>query len=87
MTFTKNQIKQAIYEELIQIKEEEQEGMDADLKAAFDKLIEKLEGLDLSIDYLAGVMSGESPYMVDIGQKQAGRYISPQGPPTSNKFE
>ena len=69
MKITKTQIKQIITEEI--------EGIDGALLAAIGTLAQKIEQLDVSIDYLAGSLTGETPAAVGYRQGALGRYARP----------
>ena len=47
------------------------------LESRLDQLIDRLEELDISIDYLASAFSGEDPLAIDIGQTALGRAATP----------
>ena len=44
----------------------------------FLRMVEKLESIDKSIDYLAAVMSGTDPLEIELGQKAMGRLSTPR---------
>ena len=77
MKITKNDIKEIIREELVGLQEEEIQ-MSAEIKGVFDKLIKKIDSLDLSIDYLAAAINQDDPYSVHVSQKMGGRYVKPR---------
>ena len=47
--------------------------MDGSLKKALEKLVDKFDELDLSIDFLAAVMADTDPRSIGSGQKAFGR--------------
>jgi hypothetical protein len=49
----------------------------AGLESRLDQLLDRLEELDISIDYLAAAFSGEDPLAIDVGQSALGRISSP----------
>jgi len=51
--------------------------IDPELKSALDKLIDKFDELDLSIDFLAAAITGGDTLSIGLGQKFAGRYSRP----------
>ena len=60
--------------------------LDSDLKNALDKLTDKFDELDLSIDFLAAVMADTDPRSIGSGQKAFGRsFVKRGGAPTSKK--
>ena len=68
MKITKSQLKQIIKEEL---------SSDSALLAAIDTLSQKIDGLDVSIDYLASAVTGESPVSLGLAQSAIGRFAHP----------
>ena len=51
--------------------------IDPELKSALDKLIDKFDDLDLSIDFLAAAITGGDTLSIGLGQQFAGRYAKP----------
>ena len=51
------------------------------LESRLDSLIDKLEDLDVSLDYLAAAFTGESALNVDIAQSTFGRSARPMSRP------
>ena len=47
--------------------------MDGSLKKALEKLVDKFDELDLSIDFLAAIMADSDPRSIGSGQKAFGR--------------
>jgi hypothetical protein len=70
MKLTKSQLKQII-------KEEFSSNSDDALVSVLEKLLDKLEDLDISIDYLAAAATGDSPLGVSAAQDTLGRIASP----------
>jgi phospholipase/lecithinase/hemolysin len=66
MKVTKAQIKNLLIEEL--------EQADSALLAAINNLIEKIEDLDVSIDYLAAASTGDSAAAIGYAQGALGRF-------------
>lgn len=52
--------------------------LDSELKKAIDKLIDKFEDLDLSIDFLTAAVTDGDALTIGLGQKLAGRYAKPK---------
>ena len=48
----------------------------SNMESLLSKLLSSIEGLDLSIDYLAGSISGEDAYSAGANQRAFGRYAS-----------
>ena len=66
---------------LKQLIREEVEGNDALLRA-IEALSDKIENLDVSIDYMAAAVTGEDPLALGVGQKSLGRsYVPPKRRP------
>jgi len=81
MKITKSQLKDLISEELDQsitkdIKVHLQS--DRELIRAIEELSEKIDMLDISIDYLAAATTGESPLSISAMQGQIGRGARPK---------
>ena len=70
---TKGYSKESILTALNNLKEEKQ----IDYTDLLDKIIDKLNGIDLSIDYLASAMTKKSALGVGIDQSTIGRLASP----------
>jgi len=68
MDVTKSQLKRIIQEEL---------ESDPALLSALERLIDKLDNLDSSVDYLAALMSGVSPQEIELSQTAFGRLAGP----------
>ena len=51
--------------------------MPPELTAALEKLADKLDKLDISIDYLTAAVTGEDPLSISIGQSVGGRWNRP----------
>ena len=68
MKLTKSQLKQIIKEEL---------GNDKALTNAISQLAQKIDGLDVSIDYLAAALTGGDPYEIGTHQAHVGRGYRP----------
>lgn len=49
--------------------------MSPELTAALEKLGDKLDKLDISIDYLTAAITGEDPLSISIGQSVGGRLM------------
>lgn len=59
---------------LSQVLTERTEGMStAKIEALLSSVIDNLEGIDMSIDYLTSAITGHDPYSLGIAQKVAGR--------------
>jgi hypothetical protein len=84
MKLTKSKLKQVIMEGLF---DTDAEDMNSKLIDRFDKLLDGIESLDLSVDYLSAVMTGTSPLSIQTGQKALGRFAKPatRGPATGIK--
>ena len=67
MKITKNHLKQIIKEEI---------ESDPLLLKAIKELSGEIRKLDVSIDYLAGVVTGDDPFDIEVGQRQFGRFAS-----------
>ena len=52
---------------------------DPALLSALERLIDKMDSLDSSVDYLAALMSGVSPEEVELSQTAFGRLAGPGG--------
>ena len=59
--------------------------LDPELKSAIDRLIDKFDDLDLSIDFLAAAVTDGDALTIGTGQKLAGRYAKPIKRKTSNE--
>jgi hypothetical protein len=68
MKLTKSQLKQIIKEEL---------GNNKALTNAISQLAQKIDGLDVSIDYLAAALTGGDPYEIGAHQAHVGRGYRP----------
>ena len=68
MKITKSQLKQIIKEEI---------SSDSALLGAIEKLATKIDGLDVSIDYLAASVTGEDAVSLGYAQDYLGRYARP----------
>ena len=68
MKTTKQQLRQLIKEEI---------KSDPALLAAIGLLTDKIDNLDVSIDYLAGAVTGESPAALGYSQNALGRFARP----------
>tara|TARA_R110000787_G_scaffold5707_3_gene20594 strand:- start:771 stop:1067 length:297 start_codon:yes stop_codon:yes gene_type:complete len=66
MKTTKPQLKKILLEEL--------NNPDSALLAAIGTLSQKIDNLDVSIDYLAGAVTGESPAALGYAQGALGRF-------------
>ena len=51
---------------------------DPELLGAIDKLIDSIEGLDVSIDFLSAAFTGESAFSIGSGQRTRGRAYRPK---------
>ena len=69
MKLTKPQLKQIIAEELGK--------SESPLLLAINNLASKIDNLDVSIDYLAGAVTGESPVALGYAQNALGRFARP----------
>ena len=76
---SKAELGKLILEEVANMIEEKKEQIQLDprFKSSIDKLIEKLDQLDLSIDFLAAIMANLDAVQVGAGQKSKGRYYNP----------
>ena len=72
MKVTKSQLKQIILEEIQQDKE---------MLEAIEKLTGSIENLDVSMDFLASIFTGESGVSIGAAQKQLGRAYRPKTRP------
>jgi hypothetical protein len=77
MKLTKPELRQLIKEEYAM---EMQNSNNAQLVQVLNALLEKIENLDISIDYLTAAITGESPMGLDISQQSVGRYMPSVGP-------
>ena len=59
--------------------------MDDSLKKALEKLVDKFDELDLSIDFLAAVMADSDPRSIGSGQKSFGRSYVKRPTPKSDQ--
>ena len=74
MKFSKADIKKILFEEL--------NNPDSALLSAIGSLAQKIESLDVSIDYLAGAVTGENPAALGYAQNVYGRFarrVDPKG--------
>ena len=78
MKITKSQLKQIIKEEI---------ETDKALLDAIDKLANNIEDLDISIDFLAGAVTGETPVSLGAMSKGMGRAYMPRKGVPSKEFE
>lgn len=78
MKITKAQIKQIIKEEMQQ---------DHGLRKAIDNLADKIDNLDVSLDYLAAAVTGEDALALGLGQQALGRMARPHKRPTKDSIE
>ena len=78
MKITKSQLKQIIKEEI---------ETDKALLDAIDKLANNIEDLDISIDFLAGAVTGETPVSLGAMSKGMGRAYVPRKGVSSKEFE
>ena len=65
MKITKEQIKQILFEDL--------NNPNSALLAAIGSLTQKIDNLDISIDYLAGAVTGQDPASIGYSQGALGR--------------
>jgi hypothetical protein len=72
MKVTKSQLKQIILEEIQQDKE---------MLEAIEKLTGSIENLDVSMDFLASIFTGESGVSIGAAQRQLGRAYKPKTRP------
>ena len=72
---TKGYTKESILTALNLLKEEQEQ---IDYTKLLDRIIDKLEDLDLSIDYLSSAITKKSALAVDIDQDTLGRYAAPK---------
>ena len=75
---SKAELQGLILEEMVNVIEEKKDQIQLDprFKSSIDKLIDKLDQLDLSIDFLAAIMANLDAVTVGVGQKSRGRYFS-----------
>ena len=67
-------------QELIEIiKEELNDESNSELVLVLGKLLNKLDKLDVSIDYLSAAVTGETPFGIGLGQQVYGRALGPAG--------
>ena len=59
----------------------------SNMESLLSKLLSSIEGLDLSIDYLAGSISGEDAYSAGANQRAFGRYASSSPALKENKMK
>ena len=78
MKISKEQIKQIITEDL--------NNPDSALLAAIGSLTQKIDNLDVSIDYLAGAVTGESPVALGYAQSALGRFAKQVRPRERSSF-
>jgi hypothetical protein len=77
MKITKFQLKQILLEDLGKT--------DSALLSAIGLLAQKIDNLDVSIDYLAGAVTGESPATLGYAQNTLGRFARTVKPARLNK--
>lgn len=81
MKFNKQKVKAMVMEQL-----SEQDGFDPKrLEELLEDLLDQLEKLDLSIDYLAGAVTGDDPLNIGVAQSALGRLA--QTPRKNNKMQ
>ena len=74
MKFNKQKVKTIVMEQF-----SDKPGFDSKrLEDLLEDLLAQLEKLDLSIDYLAGAVTGDSPLDISVDQATLGRIASPQ---------
>jgi len=69
MKITKSKLKQIILEEIQQ---------DEEMLEAIEKLTDSIENLDVSMDFLASIFTGDSGVSIGAAQKQLGRAYRPK---------
>lgn len=57
--------------------------MPPELTAVMEKILEKLDRLDLSIDYMTAALTGEDPLSISMSQSVGGRLNRPTPPRAS----
>jgi hypothetical protein len=72
MKITKSKLKQIILEEIQQDKE---------MLEAIEKLTDSIDNLDVSMDFLASIFTGESGVCIGAAQRQLGRAYRPKARP------
>jgi len=73
-------LRQIFLEEIYLLKEEHEQGhgpMDRSLSHAIGALANKIEDLDVSIDYLASIFTGDPAYEIGLDQSMKGRMATP----------
>ena len=74
MKITKSQLKQIVTEEIKEVLNAEiGEGNDRAIISMLEELLHAIEGLDISVDFLASALTGRSAYDIGMAQKSIGR--------------
>tara|TARA_Y100000034_G_C6541001_1_gene233367 strand:+ start:242 stop:487 length:246 start_codon:yes stop_codon:yes gene_type:complete len=71
MKLTKSQLVELIKEEL-------DDESNSGLVLVLSKLLNKLDKLDVSIDYLSAAVTDETPFGIGLGQQMYGRAMGPR---------
>ena len=73
MKITKSQLKQIVTEEIKEVLNAEiGEGNDRAIISMLEELLHAIEGLDISVDFLASALTGRSAYDIGMEQKSIG---------------